>query len=151
MLSLRCRLTALILIPILLALSFQVAIAHKQKVHQYIVREAYLLLMASAGGNIRELPNHIGDYGSFYIADSAWQRAFVTTGAWREDDEDVIYHYDFWNGTNYALVSWWSNLSRPNRETTLKLDAGLLRSDLQGRSVCFKVLTEGSDTPQCAR
>jgi hypothetical protein len=102
---LRYRPTALIVIPILLALSFQVAIAHKQIVHQYIVREAYLLLMASAGNNIRELPAHIGDYGSFYTADSAWQRAFVTTGAWREDDEDPVYHYDIYNGLNYALVS----------------------------------------------
>jgi hypothetical protein len=102
---LRFRPAGLIVIPVLLALSCQLAIAHKQIVHQYIVREAYLLLMASAGNNIRELPAHIGDYGSYYTADSAWQRAFITTGAWREDEEDPVYHYDIYNGLNYALVS----------------------------------------------
>jgi len=86
----------------------EVAFAHKQHVHQYIVSEAYFLLMQKANNNILELPLHIGSVSSIYAADSAWQRPYVTTGAWREDEEDVVFGYDqspFPPIQNYALVS----------------------------------------------
>jgi hypothetical protein len=50
----------------------------------------------------------VGGLEPFYAGDSAWQRPFVTTGAWREDEEDVVFHYDNYEispGLNYALVS----------------------------------------------
>ena len=82
--------------------------AHKQHVHQYIAREAYLLLRSSLGADVPQLQEHIGGLDPFYAGDSAWQRPFVTTGSWREDEEDVVFHYDAYEispGLNYALVS----------------------------------------------
>ena len=40
-----------------------------------------------------------------FAGDSAWQKGCITTGAWREDDEDVVFHYDILPGLNYALTS----------------------------------------------
>jgi hypothetical protein len=86
----------------------ELAEAHKQHVHQYVAREAYLLLRSALGIDIPPLQDHVGGLEPFYAGDSAWQRPFVTTGAWREDEEDVIFHYDAYEispGLNYALVS----------------------------------------------
>ncbi|MDI6786656.1 MAG: hypothetical protein QMD92_08105 [bacterium] len=35
----------------------------------------------------------MGGTTSFYVGDKPWQRGFITTGAWREDTEDVVYGY----------------------------------------------------------
>lgn len=99
------------LILVLTVLSLQIAWSHKQTVHQYIVREAYSLLLKSYSDGIPGLSNSIGMADQSFAGDSAWQKGFVTTGAWREDDEDVVYHYDILPGMNYALTSithFWS-------------------------------------------
>jgi hypothetical protein len=98
--------TVLILATALTLVGSQ-AYAHRQHIHQYLSREAYLLLR-TADSTILELPEHIGGLDQFYAADSAWQRPFVTTGAWREDEEDVVFGYDVYPSpviNNYALVS----------------------------------------------
>ena len=82
--------------------------AHSQKVHQYIAKEAYQLLVDQLGFKIQYMDNHIGGTESFYTGDYPWQKSFITTGAWREDEEDVVYNYDVYQGipgVNYALVS----------------------------------------------
>jgi len=81
--------------------------AHGQHVHQYIVKEAFELLLATGNLNIIEMQNHIGGLDPFYTGDYAWHRPFITTGAWREDEEDPIFNYDFIfiQGVNIALVS----------------------------------------------
>ena len=97
---------------VLFALLFcQTAAAHKEPVHQYIVREGYELLRTTYGQEIPELSQSIGLADPSAVGDSAWQMGFVTTGAWREDAEDVVYHYDILLGLNYALTSithFWS-------------------------------------------
>ena len=82
--------------------------AHGQQVHQYIVKEAFELLLATNNLAItEEMQNHIGGLDPFYRGNYAWQRPFITTGAWREDEEDPIFNYDFIyiQGFNIALVS----------------------------------------------
>jgi len=81
--------------------------AHGQHVHQYIVKEAFELLLVTANLDIIEMQNHIGGLDPFYTGDYAWHRPFITTGAWREDEEDPIFNYDFVviQGINIALVS----------------------------------------------
>jgi len=81
--------------------------AHGQHVHQYIVKEAFELLLATGNLNIIEMQNHIGGLDPFYTGDYAWHRPFITTGAWREDEEDPVFNYDFIfiQGVNIALVS----------------------------------------------
>jgi hypothetical protein len=81
--------------------------AHGQQVHQYIVKEAFELLLATANLDITEMQNHIGGLDPSYTGDYAWHKPFITTGAWREDEEDPIFNYDFIyiQGFNIALVS----------------------------------------------
>jgi hypothetical protein len=96
---------------LLMLLSSPIAWSHKQPVHQYLVREGYALLVKTYGTDIPQLSRFIGSADQSAIGDSAWQQGYVTTGAWREDEEDVVYHYDILPGLNYALTSithFWS-------------------------------------------
>jgi hypothetical protein len=97
----------LLLILLLTTLWANQIFAHGQHVHQYIVKEAFELLLATANLEITEMQNHIGGLDPFYRGDYAWHRPFITTGAWREDEEDPIFNYDFIfiSGFNIALVS----------------------------------------------
>ncbi len=67
--------------------------AYKQHVHQYISMEAYKLLKMSLGSDVRMMKDRLGDLSSYYVGDRPWQRGYITTGAWREDMEDVVYGY----------------------------------------------------------
>jgi hypothetical protein len=93
------------LLLMLLCFTLQTAISHKQPVHQYVAREAYSLLLQKTGHDIPPLSASIGFADPSFAGDSAWQKGCITTGAWREDDEDVVYHYDILPGMNYALTS----------------------------------------------
>jgi hypothetical protein len=97
----------LILILLLTTLWANQIFAHGQNVHQYIVKEAFELLLATANLEITEMQNHIGGLDPIYRGDYAWQKPFITTGAWREDEEDPVFNYDFIfiSGFNIALVS----------------------------------------------
>ena len=82
------------LLTIMLALLLSSVItAHKQQVHQYLTMEAYKLLKMQLGGDVRMMKDRLGDWTSYYIGDRAWQRGYITTGAYREDEEDVVYGY----------------------------------------------------------
>jgi hypothetical protein len=81
------------------------AFSHRQPVHQYVAREGYSLLLQRIGHDIPALTAGIGLADPSFAGDSAWQKGCITTGAWREDDEDVVYHYDILPGLNYALTS----------------------------------------------
>ncbi|GEM_PF-2423554 len=72
--------------------------AYKQHVHQYISLQAYNLLKYQLGGDIRIMKDRIGGLESYYVGPGPWQLGFITTGAWREDMEDVVYGY-----SNYHL------------------------------------------------
>lgn len=67
--------------------------AHRQHVHQYITIEAYNLLKLQLSYDITKLYSKLGGSSSWHVGDYAWQRGFITTGAWREDEEDVVYGY----------------------------------------------------------
>jgi hypothetical protein len=45
------------------------------------------------GAAIPVLETHLGGMESYYAADRPWQRNYLTTGAWREDEEDVVWWY----------------------------------------------------------
>ena len=100
----------LLLVPVLLC--SHIASSHRQGVHQYIAHEGYSLLLKTR--NLRAIPElsqFIGLVEQSAAGDSAWQMGYVTTGAWREDDEDVVFNYDVLPGWNYALTSithFWS-------------------------------------------
>lgn len=70
--------------------------ANRQHVHQRLVIEGYNLLKKWIGNNsIPIMNNKIGDYSNIGI--NPWEQGFLTTGAWREDVEDVVYHYSLNN------------------------------------------------------
>lgn len=80
-------------------------LAHQQRVHQYVAKEAYELLLQERGP-IPQMHEHIGGLGESYYGSRAWQLPFITTGAWREDEEDVVFGYRISNLlNNYSLVS----------------------------------------------
>ncbi len=82
------------LLVILLALLLSgVITAHKQHVHQYLTMEAYKLLKMQLSGDVRIMKDRIGDWTNFYEGERPWQRGYITTGAWREDEDDVVYGY----------------------------------------------------------
>ena len=93
------------LLLLVLLLSSPGTYAHKQPVHHYIAREGYSLLLQRVGYDIPALSAAIGLADPSFAGDSAWQKGYITTGAWREDEEDVVYHYDILPGLNYALTS----------------------------------------------
>lgn len=105
MLAKKSRRPNILVTSILVLTCFQIGMAHKQPVHQYIAREGYELLRQAYGRDIPQLSAFIGLADPSYAGDSAWQKGFITTGAWREDEEDVVYHYDILPGLNYALTS----------------------------------------------
>jgi hypothetical protein len=93
------------LLLMLLIFFHQGAFSHKQPVHQYIAREGYLLLLQSVGHDIPSLSASIGLADPSFAGDSAWQKGYITAGAWREDEEDVVYRYDVLPGLVYPLSS----------------------------------------------
>jgi hypothetical protein len=117
----------------------QPASSHKQPVHQYIVHEGYLLLLQKYPQlGLTALAAHIGEADKSFAGDSAWQKPYVTTGAWREDEEDVIFRYDFYGiaGIRYPLVSithFWPADNGDFTKTPIRLE--ISRSPLPPLSV----------------
>jgi len=71
--------------------------AHKEPTHQYIIKEAYSLLVHHLGTSIPEFDKHILGFnglcteGEFdNLADFHWQYSTVAGGAWSEDIQDPI-------------------------------------------------------------
>lgn len=82
-----------------------ITFAHRQHVHQYIIIEAYDLLKLQLGYDITKLYSKLGGTSSWYIGDRPWQRGFITTGAWREDEEDVVYNLSKYNAPRITGIS----------------------------------------------
>lgn len=80
-------------ILVLIILITSISFAYRQHVHQYLTIEAYNLLKLQLGYDIMRLQEKLGGTSSWYIGDRPWQRGYITTGAWREDEEDVVYGY----------------------------------------------------------
>ncbi len=85
------RIVLLIVIELLMIRS---AFAHQQHAHVEITKEAYQLLKIYLGQDIPDMFTRLGD---FPIGPGPWQSGLITNGAWREDEEDVVYHYSMEN------------------------------------------------------
>lgn len=66
---------------------------HEQHVHQYITKEAYYLLEDYLNFTIPEMSQHL-DNGP---VGPAWTNGTLLAGAWREDEEDIVYQYDLFS------------------------------------------------------
>jgi hypothetical protein len=69
------------------------SIQHKQNLHQYIVQEAYKIIQQEAPVAAVKLAQHIGGTGS---GTGPWDLKTICAGAWREDEEDIVYGYGGW-------------------------------------------------------
>ena len=83
----------IILLLIVFSFFSQYAYGHGQNTHKYMTYEAYYLLKNYVG-SIPEMETHLGSTSSYYDGDYAFQRRYITTGAYREDEEDLVYGYD---------------------------------------------------------
>jgi len=76
-----------------------------QRVHQYIVVEAYKLLKAQLGYDIPIMKDHVGTtetgYGRFLPG------GLMVIGAFREDEEDIVYGYGDPFGANISSTHFW--------------------------------------------
>lgn len=68
---------------------------HQQHVHQYITKEAYYLLENYLNFTIQEMSQHL-DAGP---VGPAWTNGTLLAGAWREDEEDIVYN-------NVGITPW---------------------------------------------
>jgi len=81
-------------------------LAHKEWVHQYLVKEAYWYLENKIGLQIPDLKNHIG---LDVLGPTESLSPYIATGAWREYTEDIVYRYGGWgNGWSPSCTHFWS-------------------------------------------
>lgn len=92
---------------LLIIFSFIELVAHNERTHQYIVREAYKLLLLDLGVPlISKLDTHIGTTQAYKYA--PFYYPFVVSGAYCEDWKDVIFHYgDNTGGLNATVTHFW--------------------------------------------
>lgn len=70
------------------------AFAHKQTVHQHIVREAFKLLKLSYPNlNTSEMEQYIGSTERKDPPKKSFGPGKIVSGAWIEDEYDIVYHY----------------------------------------------------------
>ena len=67
-------------------------VKQEQPVHQYLVREAYNLLKFQLGYDVPEMVDHVGNTQTGSHAFNPG--GFLVIGAWREDEEDLVYGYN---------------------------------------------------------
>lgn len=84
----------IIVIALLISLFTKYQLSHEQPVHQHIVRESWNLLRNSNPNyyNYIEMKQYVGNQHNSGPWDIT-NKERVVAGAWREDDEDVIWNY----------------------------------------------------------
>lgn len=77
---------------------------HVQKVHQYIVHEAWELLK-------HQIPVIANTYMNNFIGNwetaGEWTQKTISCGAYREDEEDPVYYHSFFNGWTPTSSHFW--------------------------------------------
>ncbi|NWF89312.1 MAG: hypothetical protein HXY50_07585 [Ignavibacteriaceae bacterium] len=98
-----------------------IGIAHEQHVHQYLTREAYLLLQSIYG----DIPVMIDHVGTTQQGSGPWTSPYIVTGAYREDEEDedeedVVYHESGFFDVYTSGTHFWIADNGENSDVTLK-------------------------------
>lgn len=107
--------------------------SHSERVHQYIVREAYKLLKNYIGRDISRMVDNVGyketgGYLDWYNREKDFKEGKLVTGAFREDVKDIVYGYGesiipgIDEGMQYALASvthFWNADGGDNQVTQL--------------------------------
>ena len=93
-----------ILLLLMFSLFFSTSYANKEWVHQYIVQQAYNLLVNHHSFNLPEIAAHMGEYGP---GEGPWKTGSILTGAWREDTWDVMGNSGSLSGNHF----WQADIS----------------------------------------
>lgn len=72
-------------------------VQQQQEVHQYIVQQAYQYLISYLGCDISEIRDHLGTWEQ---GSNPFTEGKIVTGAYREDEEDIVYLYGWPNNTS---------------------------------------------------
>lgn len=104
------------IITILLLSLNVINMAHEQHVHQYLTREAYLLLKSIYG----DIPAMVDHVGTTQQGSGPWTSPYIVTGAYREDEEDVVYHEEGLFGVYTSGTHFWIADNGENSDVTLK-------------------------------
>ena len=84
--------------------------AHKKEVHQYITREAFKLLQKSLPNATSEMATYIGTnevWNNPGVADGSFGALKIVSGAYIEDEYDVVYHYGLSNSPSIVNFPPW--------------------------------------------
>ncbi len=87
-----------ILLVLICSIFFSKSYAHKEWVHQYIVQQAYNLLVNQYSFDLPEIAAHLGETGP---GEGPWREGSILAGAWREDLEDFIGNSGSWGGNHH--------------------------------------------------
>lgn len=92
---------------------------HDQRTHQYIVREGYQLLKNQIG-LIPIMDSHVGNDE----INGPFQTGLIVTGAYREDEEDLVYHWskddkipdvtDYYGNPIPGIIAWLAAQTAPS-------------------------------------
>jgi len=81
---------------------------HQQSIHQYITREAFQLLIRSHPQLASsEMATYVGNNQTSTPYDRSWGAGKIVSGAWIEDEYDIVYHYGI--GRNPTFNQWTAN------------------------------------------
>lgn len=101
----------------------QITNAHKKRVHQYLTVEGYKLLEKTLLLKYPELSVNLGVPGST-AGKRAWEVGTLVAGAWREDEEDVVYKYTdivLYDGGGRTLSHFWDPDNGDYNKNTFQL------------------------------
>lgn len=91
--------------------------AHEQLMHQHITREAFKLLQKSFPGQLTEMASYVGtnEVWSGGSADGSFGALRIVSGAWLEDEYDVVYHYGIGEIPNFnqQIPLWYFAIGGP--------------------------------------
>lgn len=91
--------------------------AHEQSMHQHITREAFNLLQNSFPGQLTEMASYVGtnEVWSGGSADGSFGALRIVSGAWLEDEYDVVYHYGLGEIPNFnqQIPVWYFEIGGP--------------------------------------
>ncbi len=103
---------------LLILISITSIFPHKQHVHRYLTIEAYNLLKNHYGCDIPIMSQHVDIQGSI---PPPWTSGMIATGAYREDEEDVIFHFSEPGKTRISVTHFWNADGGPDAPSYMDL------------------------------
>jgi len=97
--------------------------SHKQAVHMYITQEGYTLLKNYIGRDIAEMMNHV-NLRDGYVK-PIWQNLNIMAGAWREDEEDIVFGYCWQSGWSASISHFWDSDDGDFTQNTFLIESGV--------------------------